>query len=501
MQCGGEIEGDADMEDAQTMLRKGAGSAFAGNLDRQRGQEALRGWIQRYCNLRVPQVRVCKHHSSVMDYVWHCFTADYRADVSNGDSVVWACRGGSKTLMGAVLTLLDCVFKDGCEVRILGGSLEQSQRMYGYLLGFLEGELAGKLSGRPRSGRCVFANGSAAEVLSQSSRSVRGSHVHKLRCDEVELFDRKVFEAAKYITRSEGGIKAGMEMASTMHRPWGLMYETVNWARSNDVPVFSWCVWEVIESCRDRECSRCPLWGHCKGRAKRSDGFLLVDDVITQMRRSSRSGFESEMLCLRPSSERAVFRDFNADIHVCEVGFDSNLPIYLAVDFGFVHPFVCLFLQTDGEGQVRVVHEYAQRYRRVSEHVRSILNVLDRHNRAATKMYCDPAGASRNDVSGTSPVSVMRKMGLRVSYRASRILEGVELIRRALRSGEGRSRLRIDRSCRGLIRAMEGYHYPEEAADPEIPLKDGVHDHYIDALRYFFVNFEGRGYGFVDKIY
>ena len=57
---------------------------------------------------------------------------DAHAKVS-GDCVVWANRGGGKTQLGAVLSLLEGVFFDGCQVRILGGAEEQSQRMYEYL--------------------------------------------------------------------------------------------------------------------------------------------------------------------------------------------------------------------------------------------------------------------------------------------------------------------------------------------------------------------------------
>ena len=38
---------------------------------------------------------------------------------------------------------------------------------------------------------------------------------------------------------------------------------------------------------------------------------------------------------------------------------------------------------------------------------------------------------------------------------------------------------------------MQCYHYPDNAGQnrsAELPFKDGVYDHPIDALRYFFVN-------------
>jgi hypothetical protein len=37
---------------------------------------------------------------------------------------------------------------------------------------------------------------------------------------------------------------------------------------------------------------------------------------------------------------------------------------------------------------------------------------------------------------------------------------------------------------------MQCYHYPHSAtAAGELPLKDGLYDHPIDALRYFFINY------------
>jgi hypothetical protein len=104
--------------------------------------------------------------------------------------------------------------------------------------------------------------------------------------------------------------------------------------------------------------------------------------------------------------------------------------------------------------------------------------------------FCDPAGAGVNDVTGTSAVRELRAMGIKARYRRSGILEGIELIRRAVRAGDGKSSLIISHRCQRLIEAMRCYHYPEpgSAAAGELPFKDGVYDHPIDALRYFFVN-------------
>jgi hypothetical protein len=314
------------------------------------GREGLRNYLRVYSGVDVPGRRMCENHQSPMDYLCFVFGRDFGwggrdsgvESTSSGDCVVWANRGGGKTQLGALATVLDCVLKPGCQVRILGGSFDQASRMYEYICRFVQDGFEDMLAGPVRKSYCAFANGSRVEVLTQSSRSVRGRHVQKLRCDEIELFDEDVLRAAHFVTQSSGGILGGMEMISTMHRPYGLMHEAVQGSESVSRPVFRWCLWEVIEKCRDRSCSRCELNEDCQGRAKNAEGYFKIDDAISAMRRSSRAGWESEMLCIRPSRDNAVFGDFDVSRHVGVVGYDSGRALYRAIDFGFVNPFVCL---------------------------------------------------------------------------------------------------------------------------------------------------------------
>jgi hypothetical protein len=490
---------------------------------------ALKNFVGQRLGIEIPDVRVCGHHAAPMDYLWYAYSRDFpwmkkdplpplgdsplaggelarsiavagcndgRGVVDsgrmpelplNGDCIVWANRAGGKTQLAAVATLLEGLFKPGCQTRILSGSLAQSGRMYGYLRDFVHWRFPDHLDGKLLKESCRFVNGTAVEILSQSSRSVRGQHVHKLRCDEVELFDDDVLHAAKFITQSTGGKVAAMEMLSTLHRPYGLMQRLIDDAPAAGIPVFKWCMWEVIERCRDRSCSRCPLDDDCQGKARRARGYLKIDDVISQMRRSSRAGFESEMLCLRPNLENAVFEEFDVAEHVSPVGYNSALPLFRAMDFGFTNPFVCLWIQVDDDGVVRVIDEYVQKKMIIAEHAAVVMRKTPCDESGVVCTFCDPAGAQANGVSGTGEVKVLRDMGMRVQYQSSRIVAGIEKIRAAVRAGDGRSRLVIDPKCSKLIEAMQCYHYPD--AGGELPEKDGVHDHPIDALRYFFVNY------------
>ena len=453
----------------------------------------LHSYIKAFLGIEVPHKRVCPEHSSPMDYLWHSFSGDSPQSgghATTADAIVWANRGGGKTQLAAVATLLDAIFKPRCQIRILGGSGEQSRRMYEYLTAFFYKDFEGFLAGPVLKGKCQLTNGSVVETLTQSATSVRGTHVQKLRCDEVELFDEQVFAAAKFTTQSTREIVAALELISTMHRPYGLMQREVAAAGSAGVPVFKWCLWETVEKCTDRNCSQCPLWSDCQGRAQTASGYLKIDDCVAQMRRSSRAGWESEMLCLRPSLDNVVFGEFDTALHVRPVDYDPNLPLYRTLDFGFVNPFVCLWIQVDGQDMVRVIDEYVHSRATIDVHAREIKTRTLRPEEQVTATFCDPAGAGQNDITGTSVVRQLRSLGIATKYRRSTILEGIELIRRAIRSGDGKSSLVISPNCPRLIEAMQCYHYPDatHTAGSEQPFKDGVYDHPIDALRYFFIN-------------
>ena len=281
-----------------------------------------------------------------------------------------------------------------------------------------------------------------------------------------------------------------MELISTMHRPYGIMQREVATGRQIGTAVFKWCLWETIEKCVGRTCAQCPLWSDCQGRAKRAAGYLRIDDCITQMQRSSRAGWEAEMLCIKPSLENVVFGEFDPKVHVRAVDYDPNLPLYRTLDFGFVNPFVCLWIQVDDAGCVRVIDEYVRSRATIDVHAQQLRVQTACPEERVAATFCDPAGAGANDVTGTSVVRELRGLGITTRYRRSGILEGIELIRRAIRSGDGRGNLMISPRCPRLIEALQCYHYPDggRTAPGELPLKDGLYDHPIDALRYFFVN-------------
>ena len=90
------------------------------------------------------------------------------------------------------------------------------------------------------------------------------------------------------------------------------------------------------------------------------------------------------MLCLRPSLENSVFADFDPDIHVKAVKYNPNLPLYRAIDFGFINPFVCLWIQVDDDGVVRVIDEYIRSRATIDIHAELYQFVDEWHSLAAS---------------------------------------------------------------------------------------------------------------------
>jgi hypothetical protein len=340
---------------------------------RPQSPEALWQFVLAAYGLAVPRRAVCPGHSAPMDYLAQAILRPGR------DLVVWASRGGAKTELGSVATHLDSILRPGCQTRILGGSLDQSEKMYEYLAAKWRGPWAGLLAGEPTQRRTQLASGSAIAVLAQSPRAVRGQRVHRLKCDEVDEFSPEVWRAAQFITQSAPGsdgrwIPAQMEVFSTMHRPAGPMSVLVDKLQCGvgsaecgvqesppDTPhselrtpnsplLLKWCLWEVIERCStDRSCSRCPLWADCGGKARKAEGYFPIDDALAQQARASRQAWESEMLCLRPRADGLVFPDFDPRRHLAPLAFDPSLPLYRTLDFGYANPFVCLWVQVKGQ--------------------------------------------------------------------------------------------------------------------------------------------------------
>ncbi|MBN1943379.1 MAG: hypothetical protein JW849_08820 [Phycisphaerae bacterium] len=457
----------------------------------QRAAKALLG-------VTFPEKAICPHHNAPLDYLEASF-------LRQKDLLVWANRGGGKTMLAAVATLLDALYRAPVKIRVLGGSFDQSDRLAEYIREFVQ-RRPELVEGRMYRDRITVVGGSEIRMLAQSQRAVRGQHVQKIRCDEVDLFDDDVWQAVQFATRSKGKTRGSIEVLSTLHRQGGLMHQLVQNARGigregdsgpgpadpqpGDTPfgyhLVNWCLWEVIERCGpERNCKDCLLAEDCQGVAKQAEGFFRIDDAITIKARSSRAAWESEMLCRGPRRQWLVFEEFDPAVHVRKVEYCADWPLYRAMDFGYASPLVCLWVQVTPAGAVHVIDEYLRTRLPLAKHAATI---LARDLGRVEMTYVDPAGRQKESTSGAACTELLSAAGIPCVSRPSSIVDGLELIRAALAPATGGPRLYVHPRCEKLIEAFASYHYPPPSSpEPDKPVKDGP-DHAVDALRYFFVN-------------
>ncbi|HYE63581.1 MAG TPA: hypothetical protein VD997_16440 [Phycisphaerales bacterium] len=519
--------------------------------------DELHAWLKDALKLTIPRAPVLEGSSAPFDYLCFAFfgpglwvprrsaaalpsiagaqdlqstaTVPPRSGGVPTDCVVWANRGGGKTFLGAVATLLDLLFRPTIEVRILAGSLEQSKRMHAHLRRLFDPRtseaLAAEVDGKITERRLALKNGSSVELLAQSQTSVRGTRVQKLRCDEVDLFDPEVWDAAQLTTRSKQCgdhlVRGSVECLSTMHIPHGVMHRLVQEAREGKRSLFRWGVVDVLARCGEEHVCRatemsssrcgatpdhredprtghlggtCPLLPECQSRAKdpaRTPGHVTVDDAIAQKRRVPLVVWESEMLCLRPRRTHAVLPEFDPHLHVFDhAGPAPHLTREWAVgmDFGFTAPTAIVYAAIAHDGSIWVMDERVQAKVILGEHIRAISQGLAREGIPAWPppafIAPDPAGFQQNQETGNAPIPILHQHGYTTRISRAMVNEGLNLVRARLAPATGeRPRLFVHKRCTTLIECLEKYHFdPKRPEDPN-PVKDG-HDHAVDALRY-----------------
>jgi hypothetical protein len=233
---------------------------------------------------------------------------------------------------------------------------------------------------------------------------------------------------------------------------------------------------------------------------KTSEAGTIPQSEIEQARRDMDvRAFRQEYEASFETFGGQVFPFFDRKIHVSDkLKFEPMFETAWGVDFGWASPTAILLIQMSPDETIFVIDELKAVETPIREAAKTMIDrkwtrLVSLHPRVETnqpgRVYCDPAGSARNEATGTSSVVELRAMGLLVDYRKP--YEGVIQDRVSLIRKWGQNKkLLIHPRCVNLIDAMEAYRYadPKGGIQSEVPLKDGVSDHWIDALGYFFIN-------------
>lgn len=273
---------------------------------------------------------------------------------------MWANRSGSKSYLAGLIAWVLSSFNHRLETTILGGSLDQSEKVYKamediWTLTTLQDEY---LKMEPTRRLSSWRNGSTVAVLTASTRSTRGPHPQHLIMDEIDEMPAEVYRAALSQPQSKHGIFARLGQYSTNHRSGGMMDEALEQARIHQTSIYRWCIWECLEPCLDYSCSTCKLSSWCPGKhMKQADGFYRVQDFIDKLEYLSENALQVEWLCRKIGPGNLVYGDqYDPKIHSRGdlPGFDPGRYALVSIDWGGTHPFSLGCWQLFNIGWVRV---------------------------------------------------------------------------------------------------------------------------------------------------
>lgn len=237
------------------------------------------------------------------------------------------------------------------------------------------------------------------------------------------------------------------------------------------------------------DASRLRAWWAC--RVKTTENHHLPESFLESLRAGySQREYEQEIEArvLKPS--HVVWPEFERGRHVVPWDYDDTLPFGIAADWGYNHPHI-LFIQITASGAFIVFDEIASDEwpeDKLKAEIKRRVTALNRGPQEASTDRADKKMNAwlRQAFSGMQ-VHTMR------TRKQQRVTETIESVRRQLDPVDGRPMLyfaehltRTD-SYRGIVACMEGYRWRQnqEGQLTDEPLKDNIHDHGADAIRYW----------------
>ena len=317
-----------------------------------------------------------------------------------------------------------------------------------------------------------------AEVVGKSAdrpETLLGEELDWLIVSEAAQMSPSIWE--RYL-RARLASRRGLAIFPTTPRGFNWVYDL--WLRGQDPQFPEWASWQFPTELNPE----------------------IGKEELEEARRTLSPEVYREQFMGEPCSFAGlVYKDFDRALNVIDFEYDGDLPLLAAVDFGYRMPAI-VFIQEFQPGSFVIFDEFVED----NVNIERLADALGERWRRPDLIYCDPAGEGANS-SGLSDVAHLRARGLEPKYttapRWRAIAAGVELVRGLVCSQGGDRSLFIARHLcneanqlggrvmRGVWRDIQRYAYPDlKGVGPvqDLPLKDGISDHTMDALRYFAVN-------------
>jgi len=244
--------------------------------------------------------------------------------------IVWANRGGGKSLIAAVLIFICMVWRK-LSFSDLAGSQEQALEIYSYITAFWECLPSLKerlLDGEPLMHRTNLKNGVNLKVIPNSQNATRGKHPEGFVADEVcqkeRYKDDNILQATNSVITQEDFV---ILYLSTFHLPVGHFADTWDQAEALDFVRVKWNIFFCFAKCeRDIDCKKCVFtrkkikkdsegniikvrYFGCDGIARKTDGWLSFEQALKIKKKAEIKGqnWKVEFECCRPETQSKVY--------------------------------------------------------------------------------------------------------------------------------------------------------------------------------------------------
>lgn len=409
-------------------------------------KEHLAVYIATVLNVKLSYYKHCDNHKSQIDIVWDIYSE------SEDFMIVHGMRGGGKTFVVAISSFLESVFKPGCGISVLGGSLEQSLRCVAYLndMWKISKIPTNLLVNNSTSGRGFkMTTGSWVTALAASSKSTRGPHPAKLRIDEADELDRIIYEASLGQPKAKGNIKDNIVVSSTLHKPFGLMSEIIDEREKIGAKLYQFCVEEV----------RKPL------------GFYSSEELDRKKRQLTKAMWEAEYLLKRPKIGDSIF-DFESVERSYRRGLSINLQPNIKGEAGIDFGYTCTILHIiqDMKEYINVPESYPYEYIELTERCAQIVDTCI--EKKVNVIYCD----SNPKDSHITLKKIIKKKRAPITVIPVAFSKWKEISINVIRFYLEKDLLNI--KDKTFSDKMKKYHFK----DAEKEIIDKVDDHYPDAL-------------------
>lgn len=290
-------------------------------------EDDLDFYIREYLGFHVPRIPCCDGHNAPFDLIRDMYFEKTDSAIGFGS------RGSGKTQDVAILNHLDAVFKQPCEITTAASALDQTNKGYRYFTSTFRDPLLIHLAPDPHIQRTEVTNpyrpgSSVIQVLAGTAKGLNGPHPNKSRLDEVELMEWPLLQEALSMSLSAPHTLGQDLFTSTRKASTGTMQRLLNEAPARGIPIYKWCVLEVLEPCQ-RQCKGDPKYGDCPaysytdvnkqevmlcgGRAHNSRGYMRIRDFISKVKKLDRDTLKTQWFSDKPSEAQLVYGNYYKD--------------------------------------------------------------------------------------------------------------------------------------------------------------------------------------------